>query len=970
MRRWRQGLLCTISPADADTGVVMEEKKSYSVDEIINETRKLHTKSHRDISHEAELKAEEILRAIRPVSLKATAQTEAEQSADYPKSVHQQADIMRQRSQHMALSADEEYIPAHAAKSRHSENETENFEKAPRQQGGESISYEHLKPSAVHDTPAKPQQKKKRHRSIDETVAAAGGSNYASRIDYIVSADMFDEDREKKNKEKELTRTGVIRKADRLINEDSDGIITRAPAAEKLGGLTKDEKIVGEKEDVQTKVYNEYIRRKEKKKQDTGIIKNIGIKVAEHMPEIPKPVLDRETDTEKTLVRNTDKKVLTDISHTGNIEGQTRLEGFESNEVEKISEDELEAQLDKNRRKKIEEFSFADDFKDKNEPVREAEQSDSIDDTYAPKKETPVIDEIVDYNSKNDKRAIYLELRNMYAKFRIRTLLTGLLEIAAAVVGLLGSGIISDFGLGTGNEKVYIIINIAILLLMCILSAKAIIKGIAALFTLKPSGDSLMSLAAIVTLAHCILAITLGESGAGASHIYVAAAGFILLLNSIGKELMMRRVQKNFRLIIGNTDKYTVARITDEREAEELARGTDLPYYDIRYNVKTEFATKFLANSYAADPADDMAKKTAYIALAASVVLAAAVYFISRDIVGAASVLTGALLITAPAANIISFNSALEGANSELLKERGAICGFDAVNDACKTNAVVLDAGELFPAKNCAFKGIKIFSHMKIDDALVYTASVLRETTHPFRDVFMESVGAETEHLPKASDTVYEAKLGISSWIYDRKILLGNEEMMGAHGIAIPYRARPKDYISENGRVMFLAIDGVISAMFIVEYSADPVIQYELQRLEASCIEVLVRSVDSNIDEDMLDYLFGLSGNSIRVISVVANSIYDEKTVKPLRNEAKLINKGDPVTFMRSITACPILGSQFRLLKIIQYIAMAIGFAVIAVFGLMNTISAIGALHIVIYALIWTAITTIVPRIYKAVPKR
>jgi hypothetical protein len=169
---------------------------------------------------------------------------------------------------------------------------------------------------------------------------------------------------------------------------------------------------------------------------------------------------------------------------------------------------------------------------------------------------------------------------------------------------------------------------------------------------------------------------------------------------------------------------------------------------------------------------------------------------------------------------------------------------------------------------------------------------------------------------------------------------------------------------------MFLAIDGVVSAMFVLEYLPDEVVGYELQRLEASGIEILVRTEDSDITEEMLADLFGLSYGSFKIMSMVASSIYKEKTENSVKNEAKLVNKGDPVTFMRSITACSILGSQFRILKIIQYVAMAIGFVIICVFSLMNSISVIGAQHIVIYSAVWTIITIMFPRIYKAVPKR
>ena len=100
------------------------------------------------------------------------------------------------------------------------------------------------------------------------------------------------------------------------------------------------------------------------------------------------------------------------------------------------------------------------------------------------------------------------------------------------------------------------------------------------------------------------------------------------------------------------------------------------------------------------------------------------------------------------------------------------------------------------------------------------------------------------------------------------------------------------------------------------------------------------------------------------------NLMYDEKTEIPVYNEAKIIGNGDPVTFMRSLTACSMLHGQFGLLKMLQYIAIGLGVVVVAVLSFMGSIAAIGPVHIAVYGAFWCLVTLIIPKIYKAVPKR
>lgn len=821
-------------------------------------------------------------------------------------------------------------------------------------------------------------QRKKRMKSIDDVmddIAPAQGNK-------IEEALKNQKDEHETDAHKKLTHTGVIRKANALIDDSPQPV-----APHRMGTIQKHEKIVGEKEDIQTKVYNAYIKNKEKKKQDTGIIKTIDIRV---MPKSGEEgddgktkvisarntqanagLIDEETDIEKTIVGAKSQRIISNFHHTGNIEGQTRLEGFfDDEEYEKITEEELEEQLELNRREKIDSFELAEAFKAKNSDAVESVFRRSIDDTYAPEKETPVIHDVIDYNSINDQRAVYLELESLLNRFKLRTVLTFAAEIAVAIIGIFGSGVLGNFGLATGGERIYIILNTVLLLFIMAANGRAVWKGLKALITLKPSADSLPAFAACITLVHCLMALTLGENGAGVSHLYVGATGFVFLLNCLGKRSMTRRIFKNFRFIIKGGEKYSCACITDEKEIKEFSKGTEREDMDIRYNAKTEFPTRFLANSFADDPADSIAKISVYPAIGLSLVAALITYLITKDVMAAVSAATAIMLMGIPASALMAFNKALENTDVTLLKERGTISGFAAIHDAANTTAVVLSSEELFPTGCCTLKGMKLFKKMQMDEAILYAASVLSETRHPFKDVFMESVSEVKNHMPVSYDTAYESKLGLSTWIYDRKVLLGNKEMMTAHGIEIPTTANPETYIKNNTRVMFLAIDGSVYAMFVVEYFSDSVIEYELQRLEASGVEVLVKTEDSNIDEALLSEVFDLESTSVKVLGMRAGELYREKLQHSVYNEAKIINRGDPVTFIRSITACSILNSQFGLLKLLEYISIILGSVIVTIFALLGSISSIGPVHLIVYAAFWMVVTNLIPRIYKAAPKR
>ena len=956
----------------------MDENKVYSVDDILSDTRHSGSAhSGRDISAKAQQQADALLSRLRSDTAKSTV-------ADAEFDAFMEA-LNKRTQKRQASSATQEPAPQETLQQAEPqpvvEPQPETVPAEPLCTESESVS-----------EPAMEPQLKKRHRSLEEVLGELVPEEEQNKIDRALEPQKSEK---ASRREKHLTNTGIIRKADALI----DGRKLEQPLEEtfpattvegvgRMGTVHKEEKIVGDKEDIQTKAYHAYIRDKEKKKQDTGIIKTIDIKLADPRKAEPhreqaglektiavtrskKELVDEETDFEKTMAVSRDTKVISPFHHTGNIEGQTQLEGFfDDEQVEKITEDELEEQLEINRRKKIEAFSFEKEYRNKTGEAVTAETHSRLDDTYAPEKETPVINDVIDYNSKNDKRAIYIELEQLVNRFKLRTILTFAGFLVSAVIGIFASGILPDFGLGTGGERVYIIMNAAILLYLLIINGRAVFKGLKALFLLKPSADSLVAFSGIITLAHCILCFFFGENGAGIFHLYVGAVGFMLLLNCFGKRSMTRRIFKNFRFLIKNGDKYSAACITDPKQIKEFAKGSEQEYYDIRYNAPTAFPSRFLANSFADDPSDTLAKVITYPVIGIAFVVGAVTWLLSKDLVAGISALCAVMLAGVPASSMMSFHKALENADNTLLKERGTVSGFAAANDVAETTAVVLGSDELFGEGYCSLKGMKLYKKMQMDEAILYAASVLEGTKHPLRGVFMESISEVKEKMPASFDKTYESRLGLSAWIYDRKVLLGTKEMMGAHGIEIPANAKPESYIRDNVRVMFLAIDGVVYAMFVVEYFSDPNVEYELQRLEASGIELLVRTEDSNVDEALLSELFDIDVESVKILSILASKLYEEKMEQPVINEAQIINRGDPLTFVRSVIACSVLSGQFRLLKTLHLAAAAIGVIVVSILACVGSIGTIGPVHIAVYAAVWMVITNLIPRIYKAVPKR
>ena len=97
--------------------------------------------------------------------------------------------------------------------------------------------------------------------------------------------------------------------------------------------------------------------------------------------------------------------------------------------------------------------------------------------------------------------------------------------------------------------------------------------------------------------------------------------------------------------------------------------------------------------------------------------------------------------------------------------------------------------------------------------------------------------------LPQVDGVIYEDKMGTSAWIYQKKILVGNRDLLIHHGVTVPKEDYEKKYTRKGRKALYLAVAGKVMAMFIVSYEADPTLKKLLKKLERSGITVFCEAV-------------------------------------------------------------------------------------------------------------------------------
>ncbi|MCI9414774.1 MAG: hypothetical protein HFJ79_06340 [Clostridiales bacterium] len=633
------------------------------------------------------------------------------------------------------------------------------------------------------------------------------------------------------------------------------------------------------------------------------------------------------------------------------IEGQLRLDGLvedgEKNETEHhATPEELEDQLRQARKKKVESFKLAGDEEEDNDP---SEEPDLFDDG-----------ELEDYSSYEETEAVGSELTYRRRVNWIQTILTGAMELLLVVLGVMALIMRRP----PMEAHLYVTVNLFFLFVMALINHRLVGEGIASLFRLRADADSGAAAAVMITLIHTALQyFHIDAVAAGTTPLFAPVAGLCLCLGSVGRLMLVKRVGINFRFVSCRGEKQAAHVIDDPRAAAEVGRpAVAMGEPEVAYFRKAGFLTRFLENSYSDGGAEGPMRLFVPLAAGGSLLLGVVYFLLTRDFWTALTVTAAAVCCSAPAAAMTSLHFPLLRGCSRVLRRGGMISGWQAVKDFGELDAVALDAQDLFPAESVLLHGIKTFSGMRIDEAILDAAAVSTAAGGPLSSVFLRVIENKVDILPEVDSLVYEQEMGLSGWVGGRRVLVGNRRLLENHGVDVPSRDYENRYTREGRQLVYLSTAGELSAMFVVSYVADDGIARGLRSLTGAGITLLVRTCDPNVTAERICGVFDLDDYYVEVLGAAAGRTYEGlASGEDRESEACIAANGRAEGMVSAITCCRRLLGGVRLSVISQVVGGSLGLAMIAFIAFYTSGLLFPPMVMMLYLLIWTAISWILP---------
>ena len=635
--------------------------------------------------------------------------------------------------------------------------------------------------------------------------------------------------------------------------------------------------------------------------------------------------------------------------------------------------------LKKSREEKVKNFKIEGFGDDEEEDI--IDELDQIDEKLlAAEAETEEPETIDDFSSLNDAPAISQHIDKQKNELLIRLLILAVcfaVSVYIAIANDLDLPVLETFTFINKHQHPdsFLTVNTVVGMIAGAVCLNNIFGGVGALFRLKPNNDSLSAMALVTSLITSLFGLMSTNVIRGSyAYVYMPVAIGALIFNTIGKLLIVSRTRRGFANITADTEHYALFCMKEDSEqAVNFTRGaiTDLPRLAGMH--KTELITNFLKNSYATDSTDGFCRRQTPVIAALSVILGVVAGFMGRVEHGSMgafgvglSVCSAVWAVCSCYAMMLIVNLPMNRLSKSCEKKQGAVIGFDSIEEFAPVNTVMVDAQQIFPAGSIKLRNIKSFFNTSMDEAIVQAASLTHQSGSILDTMFYEIICGKVEMLSPVESYLYEDSMGVCGWINNKRVLLGNRDLMINHSIeGLPSAVKEQEY-TKNGRIaVYLSISGQLSAMFIIELVPDFHISEALRDLERRNIAVMLRSVDSMLSVNTLSDLFDVSPSFFRLIPFRYHSEFSQAVGFTAEADAKLACTGSFPSFVQLINGTKTLHTVISLGIAAQAAQILFGILLIIFLILIRNFTELTVCKVLVYDLAFAGAYAIFQRFYK-----
>ena len=190
-----------------------------------------------------------------------------------------------------------------------------------------------------------------------------------------------------------------------------------------------------------------------------------------------------------------------------------------------------------------------------------------------------------------------------------------------------------------------------------------------------------------------------------------------------------------------------------------------------------------------------------------------------------------------------------------LERSGAAAAGYAGARAVARSGRILLTDDDLFPAGTVTLNGYKVYGEER-GRAVAYAASVAKAAGSSLAPLLDRQLTAEGGYPMRVDELHFCEEGGVEAALRGETVLLGSAYFMKKRHIALP-----RDLRLQTG--LFLAVDGVLTAVFAVKYQPSRNAEWALRALRRSRITPVLAVRSSNVTPSLIKRKFGVDAKVI-----------------------------------------------------------------------------------------------------------
>ena len=487
-----------------------------------------------------------------------------------------------------------------------------------------------------------------------------------------------------------------------------------------------------------------------------------------------------------------------------------------------------------------------------------------------------------------------------------------------------------------GNPK-SAMITCGIFLLISVFANLSMFTDFKNLIKKRCGFDVLASLCTVCTLSLCVTAISTQQN----AYYIILLCSVILLVRAYCRFRDISAFIGNLKQFLTKEQKKAVTLINDPATTFAMAKNAIDGDVLVASHKKTDFISDYIKHS---DFALKLSGKTSlvfYFTLIFGLMSSIMAYFYYQDIYQAFYSITAISCIIAMPSLFFVNTLPLSSASKKLNSKGAMICGIHGAERIELSNAATISTNDIFPKGTIKMYSMKVLSDNNIDDTILRAASLTAAVNSPLEAIFNQIAGTNSSYSMPDSDTVkYEKNLGISGWVNNELLFIGNRSLMQAHNIAIPSLEVDKKILRQGYFPVYVATSDTACALIVIQYNVKPEIMKELRKVTELGLTLLIENCDPNITEQMICDYFGLYEDSVKIMSNAGVHMLKNATPYSESCSAPASYKGSDLNLIKIVNCASMIKKSNKLLTIMYGVSAILGvmYFIYAAFSGLTTI--------------------------------